>query len=333
MLNKTSETFAHQIAVRNAARTKVAIFDLSDRTQIEITGSDRIRFLHGFTSNDMKRLKPGQGCETFVTNLKGKVVAHVFVFCTEKSMWLDGSPGQKEAISAHLGKYILVDDVRIIPHDDDRGELFVTGPLAGPLLQLDEGVAVGSHVTRESGGETFDVRRVDMLGETGFLLSIPNSRIEAIKLSLSALGVSEGSRELFEVLRIESGYPRYGIDITDDYLAQEVGRTKQCISFDKGCYLGQETIARLDALGHTNRELCRLRFETSIVPNAGSLIFDETGATEIGSVTSATYDLSENATEHHSKVIALGLLKRTSLKTQTPVSLSISDNRVSGRVL
>ena len=321
------------LATRNAAHSSVAVFDVSDRTQIEIMGTDRARFLHSFTSNDIKRLKPGQGCETFVTNLKGKVVAHVFVFCGEHSLWLDGTPGQQEALIGHLGKFLLIDDVQLIPRNTERGELLVTGPLAPQLLQLDDGLAVASHVTRGTGDESFDVRRVDLLGTPGFLLSIPRSRRDAVKFGLTSLGIAEGSRELFEMLRIEAGYPRYGVDITEDNLAQEVARTKQCISFDKGCYLGQETIARIDALGHTNQELRQMAFESIDVPPAGSPVFDATGTNEVGVITSATNDIGSTSGGRATTLLALGLVKRIACPANTPVQLRIGNQTATGRVL
>ena len=316
----------------NAARTSVAVFDLSDRTQIEITGADRVRFLHSFTSNDIKSLKPGQGCETFVTSLKGKVVAHVFVFCGENSLWLDGTPGQQHAIIGHLGKFLLVDDVQLIPRSDERGELFVTGPVAAQLLQLDEGTQVGTTIQRETENLSIQIRRVDLLGVPGFLMSVPREQIERVKLSLCGLGVAEGTRELFEFLRIEAGYPVYGVDITDDHLAQEVARTKQCVSFDKGCYLGQETIARLDALGHTNRELRRLQFESSVAPTMGTVVYDLAGITEVGTITSAAAETSGDPAQASQSIVALGMIKRPSCQPETPVCLILNGQKISGKV-
>lgn len=322
-----------QNEARHAATTKVAFFDLSDRTQIEVTGSDRARFLHSFTSNDIKRLKPGEGCETFLTNLKGKVVAHVFVFCHENSFWLDGTPGQLDTITAHLRKFVLIDDVQFHPRNAERGELYVSGPLAAQLLQLDSALSVGGHIQRETENRTIDFRRVDLLGVPGFLLSISANQIDEVKQGLEAVGVVEGSRELFEVLRIDAGYPQFGQDITEDHLAQEVARTNQCISFNKGCYLGQETIARLDALGHTNRELRRLRFETSVVPQSGTTVFDSTGETELGTVSSAAADTGNSRQPSAHAVIALGILKRAACVPETVVCLKLGDRPVMGHVL
>ena len=318
-------------ATRNAVHSSVAVFDVSNRTQIEVTGADRVRFLHSFTSNDIKRLKPGTGCETFVTNLKGKVVAHVHVFCREDSLWLDGTPNQQAAILSHLGKFILIDDVQLIPHDADRGELFVTGPLATQLLQLDETIPVGGSVQRESGDPSIDLRRVDLMGPPGFLLSVPLSQIARVKAGLIAVGVIEGTAEHFEYLRIEAGYPQYGLDFTDDYLAQEVARNKQCISFDKGCYLGQETIARLDSLGHTNRELRKLQFEISIVPASGTRLYDASGDNEVGVVTSAASD-PQNPDSERSQVVAIGTVKRTACIPGTAVCLKLDGAVIPGKV-
>ncbi len=333
MITPATENSASPSAAYNAAHNGVVLFDLSDRTQIEITGADRVRFLHGFTTNNIQRLKPGQGCETFVTNLKGKVVAHVYVFCGENSLWLDGTPGQQKAVLGHLGKYVLIDDVQLVPQDNIRGELYVTGPLAAQLLQLEAGPTLCGQVTRETFGESFDIRRVDLLGHPGFLLSIPLTQVARVKLSMTALGVIEGTRELFEFLRIEAGFPQYGADITDDNLAQEVARTKSCISFDKGCYLGQETVARLDAMGHTNRELRRCAFETDLVPAIGSPVFDADGIAEVGNITSVAKDDFREAAALSPRVVALGQIKRASLQPDTVITVKVEDRTVQGRVL
>lgn len=319
-----------QRAAYEAAKNSVAVFDVSDRTQIEISGADRTRFLNSFSTNNIKALKPGQGCESFITNLKGKVVAHFYVCCGENSLWLDGTPGQLDAAVGHLKKYVLIDDVQLTPQNEIRGELLVTGPHAAQLLQLENELPLYGQVTRGSTGAEFDIRRVDLLGAPGFLLSMPISQRESIKLSMLALGVEEGGQEVFDLLRVEAGFPNYGIDITDDNLAQEVARTKQAISFDKGCYLGQETIARLDSMGHTNRELRRLTFSTDVVPSSGSSIFDADGTAEVGVITSAA--LNPFAESAH-QIVALGIVKRGFLNPDTGVTLKDDSGLISGRVL
>ena len=333
MSNPFSDSSQSLFETRTAAQTHATFFDVSNRTQIEVTGSDRARFLHSFTSNDIKGLKAGQGCEAFLTSLKGKVVAHFFVFCGENSFWLDGTPGQADTITAHLRKYVLIDDVQINPCGDTRGELFVTGPLSAHLLQIEDALKWGGHLHRESETRSVDFRRVDLFGGPGFLMSMPASQLDEVKRGLKAVGVAEGSPQLFEAMRIEAGYPLYGLDITDDNLAQEVARTKQCISFNKGCYLGQETIARLDAIGHTNRELRRLEFETTIVPPAGTMLYDAAGDNEVGSVTSAASAIGKSVNGPAGSVVAMGMMKRAACQPGTPIGFKFENQTISGRVL
>ena len=98
-----------------AAREGAVVFDLSDRTQIEITGKDSSDFLHNFCTNDIKKLQPGEGCEAFITNVKGRVQGHVFVFAGPDMLWLDTVPGQEDAICDHLNRYIITEDVTLKP--------------------------------------------------------------------------------------------------------------------------------------------------------------------------------------------------------------------------
>lgn len=309
------------------ARDAVLVFDVSDRTQIELTGADRAKFLHGFCTNDIKRLQPGQGCEGFLTNIKGKVVGHVLVFATETSLWLDTVSGQGAAIVSHLDRYLIREDVQFVDHSVDRGELFVTGQHAAQLLMLDEGLPPYGHITRESFGQPFDIRRVDLFDVPGFLISLPLAARNTVRSSLLAIGCIAGSSELFESLRIAAGFPHYGIDITDENLAQEVARTAQCISFTKGCYLGQEPIARLDAMGHTNRELRRIRFASGSRPTAGTKLLAAQTDDEAGALTSVAPLPTVTG-----ETMALGYLKTKFGKPDTPVRAMCGDDAASGVV-
>ncbi len=309
------------------ARDAVLVFDVSDRTQIELTGADRAKFLHGFCTNDINRLQPGQGCEGFLTNIKGRVVGHIFVFATATSLWLDTVSGQETVIVPHLDRYLIREDVQFVSHPE-RGELFITGPHAAPLLMLDEGLPPYGHLARESFGQPFDIRRVDLFGSPGFLISLPHAVLDTMRSSLLAVGCVAGSRDLFESLRIAAGFPQYGIDVTDENLAQEVARTKECISFTKGCYLGQEPIARLDAMGHTNRELRRVRFAPGSRPTPGTTLLAGESDDEAGVLTSvAPLPTATGAT------LALGYLKTKFGKPDTCVRALCGDMVAAGVVL
>ncbi len=305
----------------------VTVYDLSDRTQIELIGVDRAKFLHGFCTNDIKSLHLRQGCEAFLPNIKGRVLAHVFVFAGVQSLWLDTVPGQETAIISHLDRYLIREDVQLIGRSEERGELFVTGTHAAQLLALDEGLAQHGSVAREACGNAFEIRRADLLGQPGFLLSISRTALDFTRSSLLAVGCVAGSPEQFETRRIEAGFPAYGRDITEDNLAQEVARTKQCISFTKGCYLGQEPIARLDAMGHTNRELRRIQFESGAKPAVGAVILAAETDDEAGVITSVAP--LANAV---GQIAALGYLKTKFGQPETRVRIAGTELPSSGIV-
>lgn len=328
MTDTNSQSVSRPADHRAGELTAVTLFDLSGRTQVELTGADRAKFLHGFCTHDIQRLEPGQGCEAILTNIKGKAVGHVFVFATATALWLDTVAGQAETITTHLDRYLIREDVTFHDRSNELGELFLTGPHAAQLLMLDEGLPPYGHVERESFGQPFVIRRADLFHQPGFLISLPLTARDAMLRSLLAVGVVSGSSDLFESLRIAAGFPLYGRDITDENLAQEVARTPQCISFTKGCYLGQEPIARLDALGHTNRELRRVRFATGSPVTPGMKLFAADSEDEAGILTSVA-PLRNEAGE----TLALGYLKTKFGKPDTPVKASCGTDPAMGIVL
>ena len=308
-----------------AATESVAVFDLSDRAQIEITGGDRAKFLHNFCTNDIKRLQPGEGCEAFVTNVKGRVLGHVFVFVGPESIWLDSSPGTEESLLAHLGKYVLIEDVELHARSASQGELLLSGPSSESILRaaglLPEPLALFGH---RRGGEVA-VRRTDLLGLPGYVVSASRERIRALRASLIDAGAHPAGPAALNALRIEAGLPLYGVDVSEDQLAQEVGRTARAISFTKGCYLGQEPIARIDAMGHVNRELRGLRLATDAVPEAGDRVVGADGK-EIGAITSAALSYRDN------RSVVLAYLRAKFTAPGTPVSVVLADARVPAEV-
>jgi folate-binding protein YgfZ len=268
------------------------IFDLSNRTQLELTGNDRAKFLHGFCTNDIKGLTPGQGCEAFVCNIQGKVLGHIFVFCTESSLWIDSEPEQEDALCNHLDRYLINEDVQIHRRTAERGDIYVHA----------EGKNLADHLNL--GDANWLWRQVDWLGNSDWLISIPRTAIPQVACRLADMKTSFADNSLWNALRIEAGFPLYGIDITSDNLAQEVNRTARCISFTKGCYLGQEPIARIDALGHVNRELHRLNVDGEDVPSPGTPLLDPETKTPVGMVTSAA-----KSARTPGKIVALGYLR------------------------
>ena len=133
----------------------------------------------------------------------------------------------------------------------------------------------------------FGVARVDWLSQPGYVVCVTTDVVAKTWTRLTDAGILPAGAAAFHTLRIETGFPWFGVDVTDENLPQEVGRTENAVSFTKGCYLGQEPIARLDAMGHVNRELCVLRFESDVLPESGAAIHAVDDDREVGKITSA----------------------------------------------
>lgn len=320
--------FGNAAAEYNAAQTDCALFDLSDRTQIEITGPDRAKFLHNFCTNDIKKLTPGKGCEAFITNIKGKVLGHVFVFVAENSIWLETVSDAAQPLLNHLNKYTLADDVELHDRTDEYAELFISGPNVFEQLEnLISGQLGELEHTSATWNETLLIlHRVDLFNTPGILISISCDNLDELWCELIKTIPPAGS-QAFHTLRIEAGMPLYGIDITEDNLAQEVGRTSQAISFTKGCYLGQEPIARIDAIGHVNRMLCGLKIDSESLPATGTPIKTEDGTQEVGLITSSTLS------PHDRKPVALAYLKSKSSKPGASVRVDSPETSISAIVM
>ena len=307
------------------------LFDVSDRTQIEVTGRDRVKFLHSFCTNDIKKLQPGQGCEAFVTNVNGKVLGHIFVFAERDLLWLESVDGSAAPLLAHFDKYVITEDIRFADRSAEFAELLLVGEQSTALLErLGLSVAkLAQNEHLEHGSDVLparSVRRVDWFDSPTWLLSIPVAERDAARQVLIQAGATVGDEELFHSLRIAAGFPLYGIDISEENLAQEVGRTALAISFTKGCYLGQEPIARIDAMGHVNRQLCRLEIASGSPPVAGTSVFDKPAPDGkiIGTITSAT----KNRLGDADKPMALAYLRSAFTKTSCQVIVDSHDANV-----
>lgn len=285
-----------------AAHNDVAVFQLAQRTQLEMSGPDRHAFLHNFCTNDIKGLPIGRGCEAFLCNVKGRILGHIFVFAGPESLWIETTPGHVTTLVPHLERYHLLETFTLTDRSAEFGELFVTGPNSPAALGA-IGINVGelrnwdcvARIAEESVPVPVSVKRVDWFGATGFLLSASNEECSQVQGRLVANGVCIGSSATFADLRIEAGFPYYGVDLSDENLAQEAMRTNQAISFTKGCYLGQEPIARLNAMGHVNKQLCRVRFECDVVPAAPQrLVNPADPSKEIGLITSIGWSVQDN---------------------------------------
>lgn len=264
------------------------VFRLSEATVLDLVGADAPAILHNLTTNEVKSLEVGCGCETFITDVRGKTLAHVYAFRTPDGYRLIGAAGQVDAIAAHTDRYIIREDAETVDRSTELG-VFVISP--------DASIAVRDETDWGSHGAVG--LSTDWLGSETIVLVCEDA--EAIAKQMQMLGETVGGESDFHPQRVKCGFPWYGIDLTEKNLPQEASRIESSISFVKGCYLGQETVARLDALGQVQKQLVRWSTEGEL-PTAGSEV--TAGGKVVGRLTSV-------APTGESTAIAIGIARRT----------------------
>lgn len=307
-----------------ALRTGIGYCDLSGRTQIELTGADGAKVLHGLCTNDIKRLTPGGGCEAFLTNVQGKTTGYINVFCQDQSLIIDTSPGLAAEMIPALDRYIIREDVKLIDRSDEWGEVLVSGTQATSLLRSEFvgsipdsriGIANGTIGTIPA-----QLRRVPYTSAACFFICCAAPQVADVVSWLSHKDAVQCGCEAINATRIEMGVPVFGLDVTPDNLPQELARDQVAISFTKGCYLGQETVARLDALGHVNRRLLGLKFSVTTVPPAGTTITVD--GKQVAQITSSCFSPRLNAP------LALAFIRRGSDKPGTVIGSEFGDAEI-----
>jgi folate-binding protein YgfZ len=287
--------FGDAAAEYKAVRSTAGLIDRCDRGLIQLTGPDRLSFLQGMLSNDLRDIGPGEGQDAAVLNQQGKVLGDVRVLRSENSFYLDLWEAVKDKIIAHLNRHLVADEVEIADRSDGYGILSIEGPRSRALLRELVGEAelparLAAHVIVNLDGAAICIVHDSHMGEAGFDLIIPIAALRNIARKATDLGKRIGAlwvgTEAENTLRIEAGIPRYGTDITEDHLLLETG-LEHAVSFTKGCYLGQEVVERIRSRGHVNKKLCGLLLDGEAPARAGDLIF--AADKNIGHVTSAVY--------------------------------------------
>lgn len=305
----------------------VLLLPLPALSVLDLVGSDAAAILHNLTTNEVKSLQvDASGVETFITNLKGKCIAHVVVFRTAEGYRLIGAAGQSEAIATQMDRYTIREDAQPRVIDDRVEPYLLVGPHVGEPLtfrSLDQGdtnlpsYAVpwidvpegrrGRLILAESAVGLSPERVADALRASEFV-------DDAVTLQVVDSPSKAGAEEAFEVfhaLRVTAGYPWHGIDFNDSHLPQEINREQQTISFTKGCYLGQETIARLDALGQVQKKLVLWSIDgpgLDTLPDVDTKLFAG-GEKPVGRLTSVARTVSNGSID--GRALALGFARRS----------------------
>ncbi len=285
------------------------------RTVLVVHGRDRAAFLHNFCTQDIKQMAVDQCREAFVLDLRGKVLGHMFVVTESDAIQINSVADQATPLLEHWQRYVIREDVRFVDQSMQFAHVFLFGHADGlPTSWLDRLTRTRNEVCRWKDSEGHALWSIfDDFAGPGWLIQFPVGRFQAMTEELQANGAIPATEEQLAAHRIAARCPWYGIDATIDNLPQELRRDDRAISFTKGCYLGQETVARLDALGHVNRLLVRVKLGTKAHPWTRAPLIGENGR-EIGRLTSVAWS------EELEAFIGLAIVRRSVVMAESPVT-------------
>jgi tRNA-modifying protein YgfZ len=262
-----------------------AFLDFSGRTKLRVTGNDRLRFLNGQITNDVRKAGEAVAVEACVLNAKGKMNAHIFVSTAPNCFWVDADRELRESLPARLERYVIADDVQI---ENVTGRLSVF------------------HVLSRAAPNLSDCRIVSVrrFAELGWDIWADAAAHDDVSQQLSS-AFDHLDPATAENMRIEKGIPRWGRELTEEIIPIEANLEERTVDYEKGCYIGQEVISRIKMSGQTNKRLCGLISLDGVALQAGMRLAStpEKGK-EAGWITSAT------RSEKIGKEIALGYVKR-----------------------
>lgn len=262
-----------------ALREEAGILDRSGRGKLLVRGADAAEFLQGQLTNDVEALAPGGGCYCALLDRKGHIQADARALrISAQEIWLDTEPQAAEAMRRHLGTYKIGRAVEVDDVSGERAILSLIGPAAAQLAGVPGG-AEHDHAQAEVGGVACRWVATDL----GVDLIAPAGEAERLREALLAAGAVEVAEAAAEILRVESGRPRFGAEMGPATMPAEAGIVERAVDFEKGCYIGQEPVARLHYRGRPNRTLRGLRLGGPAP--AGVPLFS--GDREVGTIGSA----------------------------------------------
>ena len=266
---------------------------------LDVTGADRTAFLHNLLSNDIKALAPGNSCRAALLTPAAKMIAELVVVTEVDRHWLLTPRACLASLLSTLDRYLITEQVALSDRSGEWAIQALQGPKTPQLVSTLSGVRTAAY---------------SMTGDAGVLLMAKSTVPDLPPVGWDAVNVC----------RVEAGVPWWGADMDEHTLLPETGLEQQLASFTKGCYVGQEIVARMDTYGSASRKLMRVTCEGTEVPAAGDAI--HLNGEEIGRITSAVFSPSLN------RPVALGYVKRPHYQTGTPVTVVCHGRSVSAVV-
>ncbi len=315
-----------------AVRQGVGIIDLSHRGRLRLTGSDRAAYLHRIISNDVERLSVGEGNYATILTNRGKIIADMKVYVFEDSIGIETNAETTSILYQELDKYLIADDVTIEYFTERTGAIGVHGPKSAELLQVVYGFDVRDlpeyhSIVGEIDGRWIVCVRANETGEVGYNLCTASESMEWLWDAILTKGRTFAAEPVgltaLNSLRIEAGIPRYGAELDDSIFPGEA-ELEGAISFEKGCYIGQEIVARMKYRGHPNRLLRGVEITDDTLPQSGDRLFD--GDKEIGWITSAVVSPTLG------KTVGMGYVRTAFTDEGSEVTVETAEGRVNTTV-
>ncbi|MEP7341723.1 MAG: glycine cleavage T C-terminal barrel domain-containing protein [Acidobacteriota bacterium] len=315
----------------DAIRSGVAVLEVP-AGKLRLSGKNAVQFLNGLVSNDVKTLATGDGVLAAFPTLQGKLAALCRIYNTGEYLLLELDAINREKIFKNLSRFVPAGEFFVTDASDQLALLSLQGPRAAELIESLTGqtIAAGEFKIgdRQIAGVKTLVAAHRRCGEIGFDLFVEAEAVAKVKQAIldngKAFGVREVSNAAFEIARIEAGVPREGVDAGEEYIILE-SELEAAVSYTKGCYLGQEVIARIHWRGQPAKRLRGFLIEADDLPVRGTDLFAVDGnmaGRRVGEITSATQSLALE------RPIALGYVHRYYLNAGTEFSLKQGDEVV-----
>jgi tRNA-modifying protein YgfZ len=261
-----------------SATEACGLLDRSERGKLALTGADAKSFLQGQVTNDVEALSPGQGCYAAFLTPKGKMLGDLRILDAGDEILLDTERVALQELFNMIRRFSIGFDVELHKRTLERGLLSLLGPESEAIAAVGE--AEHSHGLVTVGGTEARAIRTDL----GVDLLCDAADVDGLRAVLADAGVVPVSEAVAECLRVERGRPRYGVDLDDTVIPQEAGLNDRAVSFTKGCYVGQETVARLHYRGKPNRHLRGLRLGADAAATGDELTFEGRAVGRVGTV-------------------------------------------------
>ena len=239
--------------------------------EVVVKGPDAVQFISNFTTADINGLQEHEACDGFFCDARGWVLEMAILLRSDEGLRIRVARGRGHGLATHLDRYHIREDLTIFQNQEELHSVLLSGGQTkrwlGEFFDVSVPVKVYQQIQEHCGDNPFSTRSnparlmaVDWVSSQGFLVTVPEECKDVLQSSLLESGLQESTDEMITYLRLQQGWP-LGNDIPEKTLPQEVGLNARTISLTKGCYLGQETVARIDALGHVNRRLVVLAVE------------------------------------------------------------------------